>query len=257
MKSLIRLIFGLLRRQAFGLAILACAAVSFSYPEAFLQWGSVKLASLVVPAVQLIMLGMGTTVTLGDFIRVAKNPCTVAIGVFLQFLVMPAVGFLMAKMFGFSGELAAGCVLVGSVAGGTASNVIAYLAGANVALSVSMICCSTLLSPFATPLLMKFLAGQFVAIDATAMVVRGDVELVDVAKMNNRIAAVMLVPYPPGIPVTMGGEKMSGEASAIAEYLSAREDFENLFPGYEGDIHGITREERNGRTVFRTLCIKK
>jgi BASS family bile acid:Na+ symporter len=171
MKSLIRFIFGLLRRQAFGLAILACAAVSFSYPEAFLQWGSVKLASLVVPAVQLIMLGMGTTVTLGDFIRVAKNPCTVAIGVFLQFLVMPAVGFLMAKMFGFSGELAAGCVLVGSVAGGTASNVIAYLAGANVALSVSMTCCSTLLSPFATPLLMKLLAGQFVAIDATAMVV--------------------------------------------------------------------------------------
>ena len=171
MNSFMCFVFGLFRKQAFGLAILACAAVSFSYPGAFLQWGGVKLTSLVVPAVQLIMLGMGTTVTFGDFIRVVKNPWAVAIGVFLQFLVMPAVGFLMAKMFGFSGEIAAGCVLVGSVAGGTASNVIAYLAGANVALSVSMTCCSTLLSPFATPLLMKLLAGQFVEIDAAAMVV--------------------------------------------------------------------------------------
>ena len=67
----------------------------------------------------------------------------------------------------------------------------------------------------------------------------------------------MLVPYPPGIPVMMGGETVSGNAQAIADYLLAREEFENMFPGYEGDIHGITREERNGRTVFRTLCIKK
>jgi BASS family bile acid:Na+ symporter len=170
-KSSMYFLFGLLRRQAFGIAILACAAVSFSCPEAFLQWGGVKLTSLVVPAVQLIMFGMGTTVTPGDFVRVVKNPWAVAIGVFLQFLVMPTVGFLVARMFGFSGEIAAGCVLVGSVAGGTASNVIAYLAGANVALSVSMTCCSTLLSPFATPLLMKLLARQFVAIDAAAMMV--------------------------------------------------------------------------------------
>ena len=98
---------------------------------------------------------------------------------------------------------------------------------------------------------------EMLPVDAAHAVVRGDVELVDAAKMLNRTAAVMLVPYPPGIPVMMGGEKMSGEASAVADYLVAREDFENLFPGYEGDIHGITREERDGRTVFRTLCIKK
>jgi lysine decarboxylase/arginine decarboxylase len=55
----------------------------------------------------------------------------------------------------------------------------------------------------------------------------------------------------------MGGETVSGEAKAIAGYLLARENFENAFPGYEGDIHGITREQRHGRTVFRTLCIKK
>ena len=94
-------------------------------------------------------------------------------------------------------------------------------------------------------------------VDAANMVVRGNVELVDITELHNRIAAVMLVPYPPGIPVLMGGEVISGEARAIAEYLIAREAFENLFPGYEGDIHGITREVRDGRTVFRTLCIKK
>ena len=154
----------------FGLAILACAAVSFAFPSAFDTWGGVKLTKLVVPAIQVIMFGMGTTLTLGDFVRVAKCPWAVATGVFLQFLIMPFVGFLLAKSFGFSGELAAGCVLIGSVAGGTASNVIAYLAKANVALSVTMTCCSTLLSPLITPLMMKLLAGRFIEIDVWAMV---------------------------------------------------------------------------------------
>ena len=159
------------RGQAFGIAIIACAVVSFSFPSAFTTWGGVKLTALVVPAVQLIMFGMGTTLTLGDFVRVAKCPWAVAVGVFLQFLVMPFAGFLIARTLGFSGELAAGCVLIGSVAGGTASNVIAYLARANVALSVTMTCCSTLLSPLVTPLMMKLLAGRFVEIDAVRMMV--------------------------------------------------------------------------------------
>ena len=160
-----------LRRQAFGIAILACAAVAFAFPSAFMEWGGVKLMSLVVPAIQLIMFGMGTTLSVADFLRVAKRPWAVATGVFLQFLVMPIVGFLLAKGLGFSGELAAGCVLVGSVAGGTASNVVAFLARADVALSVTMTCCSTLLSPFVTPFAMKVLAGRFVEIDALKMMV--------------------------------------------------------------------------------------
>ena len=160
---------GILRNQAFGLSILVCAIVSYSFPSAFDAWFGVKLTKLVSPAIQVIMFGMGTTLTLADFMRVAKCPWAVAIGVFLQFLIMPFVGFSLALAFGFAGELAAGCVLIGSVAGGTASNVIAYLAKANVALSVTMTCCSTLLSPFVTPLLMKTLAGRFVAVDAKAM----------------------------------------------------------------------------------------
>ena len=170
-KSLIQALLTLIRRQAFGIAVLASAGVAFAFPSAFKEWGGVKLISLVVPAIQLIMFGMGTTLSLDDFLRVAKRPWAVATGVILQFLMMPLVGFLLAKSFGFSGELAAGCVLVGSVAGGTASNVITFLAKADVALSVTMTCCSTLLSPFLTPLAMKLLAGCFVKIDAMQMMV--------------------------------------------------------------------------------------
>ena len=166
-----RHVVSFLKGQAFGLAILACAAVAFAFPSAFKEWGGVKLITLVVPAIQIIMFGMGTTLSPDDFLRVAKRPWAVATGVFLQFLVMPLVGYLLAKGFGFSGELAAGCVLVGSVAGGTASNVIAFLAKADVALSVTMTCCSTLLSPFVTPLAMKVLAGRFVEIDTMGMMI--------------------------------------------------------------------------------------
>ena len=160
---------GFLRKQAFALAILGSAAVSFAFPDCFREWGGVKLTDLVVPAIQVIMFGMGTTLSLADFARIARRPWAVGIGVVLQFLVMPIVGFTLAKAFGFTGELAAGCVLVGCVAGGTASNVIAYLARADVALSVTMTCCSTMLSPFVTPVLMKVLAGRFIEIDALKM----------------------------------------------------------------------------------------
>ena len=162
---------GFLKRQSFGISVILCVVAACLWPASFDTWCGVKLLTLISPAIGLIMFGMGTTLTLDDFLRVAKMPVGVAVGVTLQFLVMPFVGFALAKLFGFDGELAAGIILVGSVAGGTASNVISYLAGANVALSVTMTCCSTLLSPFVTPLLMKLLAGQFVAVDAGAMMV--------------------------------------------------------------------------------------
>lgn len=164
-------IVGAVKRQAFGLAILACAAVAFAWPGGFGSWGGVTLTKTVTPAIQLIMFGMGTTLSLKDFTAVVKSPWAVAIGVGLQFVAMPLIGWLLAGAFGFSGELAAGLVLVGSVAGGTASNVVAYLAKANVALSVTMTCCSTLLSPFVTPLLMKLLAGRFIEIDAVKLMI--------------------------------------------------------------------------------------
>ncbi len=164
-------VLGFLKMQAFGLAIVLCASAAFAWPGAFTSWGGVKLVTLIVPAIQLIMFGMGTTLSLKDFLAVVRSPWAVLTGVVLQFVVMPLLGCLLACAFGFSGELAAGFVLVGSVAGGTASNVVAYLAKANVALSVTMTCCSTMLSPFVTPFLMKLLAGRFIEIDAMKLMI--------------------------------------------------------------------------------------
>lgn len=169
MDSRVAFFLDFLRRQAFGIAIILSALVACCWPSAFNVWFGKPLLKLISPTIGLIMFGMGTTLTLADFQRVAKMPVGVFVGVFLQFLVMPVVGFTLARLFGFDGELAAGVVLVGSVAGGTASNVISYLAKANVALSVTMTCCSTLLSPVLTPLLMKALAGRFVEVNAAAM----------------------------------------------------------------------------------------
>ena len=160
-----------IRRQAFGISILLCAALAFVRPNWFLDWGPVHLLNWVGPTIQLIMFGMGTTLGIRDFAQVMKAPWAVALGAFLQFTVKPLAGLLLAKAFGFDGELAAGIILIGSVAGGAASNVIAYLARANVALSVTMTCCSTLLSPFVTPFLMQRLAGQFVAIEPIPMMI--------------------------------------------------------------------------------------
>jgi lysine decarboxylase/arginine decarboxylase len=92
--------------------------------------------------------------------------------------------------------------------------------------------------------------------DAYHQVVRKNVEYVELQNMMGRIPAVMMVPYPPGIPIMMGGETMNDHARPIFDYLVARQDFENVFPGYESDIHGVERVERDGKKFFKTLCVK-
>ena len=96
----------------------------------------------------------------------------------------------------------------------------------------------------------------FTPADAYHHVVAGKVESVRLSELSGRIAAVMLVPYPPGIPILMGGEQVDDSARPILDYLLAREEFENAFPGYESDIHGVERERTGGKTFFRTLAIK-
>ncbi|MBQ9336835.1 MAG: hypothetical protein IJS14_06020 [Lentisphaeria bacterium] len=92
--------------------------------------------------------------------------------------------------------------------------------------------------------------------DAYRKVVLGEVETVELSRAAGRIQAVMMVPYPPGIPVIMGGEVFNEKAAPILDYLLARQDFEAAFPGYEGDIHGVERKTENGKTVFTTLCLR-
>lgn len=93
--------------------------------------------------------------------------------------------------------------------------------------------------------------------EAYHQVVRKNVEYVELEKMQGRVPAVMMVPYPPGIPIMMGGEVMNEKAAPIFEYLKLRQDFENAFPGYESDIHGIERDIRGEKKYFKTLCIKR
>ncbi|MFY7817951.1 MAG: bile acid:sodium symporter family protein [Akkermansiaceae bacterium] len=116
-----------------------------------------------------IMLGMGLTLRFADFREVLRQPKWISIGVGLQFLIMPASAFLCSKVFGLNKELALGLILVGCCPGGTASNVICYLARANVALSVLLTMCSTFIAVFLTPLLTQWLAGQLMPIDAWAL----------------------------------------------------------------------------------------
>jgi BASS family bile acid:Na+ symporter len=130
-----------------------------------MTWSGFNLGILIVPLIQIIMFGMGTTLCLADFGRVFKMPWPVFIGFVLQFTVMPLTGLALAKIFGFKAEIAAGVVLIGSCPGGVASNLMTYLAGGNVALSVTMTACSTLVSPLLTPFLMDKLAGQFIEIE--------------------------------------------------------------------------------------------
>jgi BASS family bile acid:Na+ symporter len=108
---------------------------------------------------------------LADFARVLKMPYAVLVGMVLQFSIMPLVGASLAAAFGFPSEVAAGVVLVGACPGGVASNLMTYLARGNVALSVTMTACSTLVSPVATPLAMKLLAGRYLEVEFTDMMV--------------------------------------------------------------------------------------
>jgi BASS family bile acid:Na+ symporter len=158
-----------LKSFAFTVWVFAFVAASMVYPSAFMTWFGVDLKILIVPLIQIIMFGMGTTLSVADFGRVFKMPWPVFVGFVLQFSVMPLTGFVLAKTFGFQAEIAAGIVLIGSCPGGVASNLMTYLAGGNVALSVTMTSCSTLVSPLMTPFLMQELAGQFIEINFMSM----------------------------------------------------------------------------------------
>ncbi len=153
-----------LRKTAFTAWVLTCVLVAFCFPQVFIRWGDFELNSLIVPLIQLIMFGMGATLAISDFTRILKMPRAVFIGIFLQFSIMPLLGFGLAKAFRFEPAIAAGVILIGSCPGGVASNLMTYLSKGNVALSVTMTACSTLIAPIMTPLLMSVLAGTMVEI---------------------------------------------------------------------------------------------
>ncbi len=158
-----------LKGLSFTMIILAMVGAAMYHPQYFQSYGEFKYSSLIIPLLQVIMFGMGTELSLKDFSNVVKMPRGIIIGVFGHYLIMPLVGFTIANVFDFPAEIAAGIILVGCCPSGLASNVMAYMANANLALSVSVTTISTLLAPFFTPLLMRLLGGNFVEIDFFAM----------------------------------------------------------------------------------------
>lgn len=149
--------------------IFTAVAAAMFYPKYFTSIGDFKFTQLVTPLLQLIMFGMGAQMSLGDFVGVIKMPKGVVVGVTAHYIIMPLVGFTIAHIFHFPPEIAAGIILIGVVPSGLASNVMSLLARANIALAVTIGAISTLLSPFITPLLMKWLAGQYVEVNFWSM----------------------------------------------------------------------------------------
>lgn len=155
---------------SFTIIIFAAVAAAMYYPGFFSEINGFDLKTLIVPLLIVIMFGMGTSMSLKDFAGVIKMPKGVLIGITCQFTIMPFVGFGLAYLTGLPPEIAAGIILVGSSPSGLASNVMSYISGANLALSLTLTAIATLLAPIITPFLMKLLADQLVPIDFWGMV---------------------------------------------------------------------------------------
>ena len=158
-----------LRGFAYTIMIFAAVTTALYYPAYFVDVNGFKLSRLITPLIQLIMFGMGTSMSLADFVGVVKMPKGVILGVVSHFVIMPLIGFTIASLSGFPPEIAAGIILIGCSPNGMASNVISYLAKANLALSITITAFSTMLAPFVTPMLMKVYAGALVDINMLDM----------------------------------------------------------------------------------------
>ena len=155
-----------LRSFQFTAWILAAVTCAMLHPAAFLHWGDFDLRNkwLTLLVVQTVMFGMGTQMSLRDFAGILQAPRGVLVGILCHFSVMPLVGWTLTKIFHFEPEIAAGVILIGSCSSGLASNVMAFIAKSNLALSVTVTAITTLVAPLATPLLMQLLARTLVEV---------------------------------------------------------------------------------------------
>jgi BASS family bile acid:Na+ symporter len=158
-----------LKAHSFTIWIFTGVAAAMYYPSYFQDLRGFDLNRLIVPLVQVIMFGMGTAMSVKDFAGVIKSPRGVLVGLGCQLTMMPMIAVILVWIFDFPAEVSAGVILIGSAPSGVASNVMAYIAKANLALSITLTAVATLLAPLTTPTLMKLLAGQLVPVDFFAM----------------------------------------------------------------------------------------
>ncbi|OTG69542.1 sodium transporter [Acinetobacter sp. ANC 4470] len=151
-------------QKTFALWVVLFAGIALIVPEAF-----VWLKVYIIWVLGIIMFGMGMTMTVDDFKGVLYSPKAVAIGVVAQFMVMPGLAYLLCQLFQLPPAIAIGVILVGCCPGGTASNVITYMAKGNTALSVACTSVSTILAPVLTPAIFYLLASQWIEINALSM----------------------------------------------------------------------------------------
>ena len=186
-----------------GVIVLLAAVLALSFPATF----SLIRPQVINPLLGVIMFGMGMTLKTDDFRVVFSHPRDVIIGCLAQFTVMPLLAWALARLFGLDEALTIGVMLVGCCPGGTASNVITYLARGDLALSVGMTGVSTLLAPVMTPLLVWLLAGKTVDVNVVAMFLS--------------ILWVVILPIVAGIVVKRLWPRLTTRATAYLPALSS------------------------------------
>lgn len=246
----------------FPLIIVAGAVWAYFFPAT-----AARLTPYVSPGLGFIMFTMGLTLQVQDFKRVAQRPVAVLIGVSAQYVIMPLVAFGLVHLLNLPTGIAIGVILVGCAPGGTASNVVAYLAKADVALSVTLTTVSTLLAPILTPLLVQALAGTLTQIDGGAMaasivttvvvpVVGGVVVRLLIPKVVDRLLPVL--PWVSTLGITLvvaalvpGSVEALQTAVAVVFVAVILHNLAGLFAGY-----WATRVAGSSAQVARTVSIE-
>ncbi len=248
--------------QLFPLWAVALSVLAYGFPQAF-----VPAREAIVPLLGVVMFGMGLTLTPANFAEVLRRPVVVGLGVMLQFLVMPLAAWLVGSGLGLAPQLVAGLVLVGACPGGTASNVICYLARGDVALSITLTTVSTLLAVVFTPALTWLYVGQMVPVPAGAMLlsivkivllpVAGGVLINRFAHDRLRrvrhvfplvsVAAIVLII---AVIVALNRDSLAGMGAAVAVAVVLHNAL-GLSAGY-----GLTRLFTCDRRTARTVAIE-
>ncbi len=248
--------------RLFPLWALLASAIAFVLPAPF-----AALKPSIAYLLGAVMFGMGMSLRLDHFRAVLRAPQLIGFGVLLQYALMPALAWLIAAALDLPPQLAAGLILVGAAPGGTASNVICYLAGGNVALSILVTGASTLLAVVATPLLTWFYVGERVPVPAGAMLVSvAQIVLVPVLlgvlintyahRYTRRLRAlfpllsVLIIVLIIAIIVALNGERLASLAGVLVLAV-ALHNGAGLAAGY-----GLTRAMGAGRRTARTLAIE-
>ncbi|TYR38017.1 bile acid:sodium symporter family protein [Sphingobacterium phlebotomi] len=195
--------------------IIVAVVAGMTFPDRILHVGEFDMRNkwLILVVIQLVMFGMGIQMKVQDFTRIGVSGKGVAIGLVTQFTIMPLVGFLLTRVFDFEPEIAAGVILIGCCSSGLASNVMAYIAKANLVLSVTVTALTTIAAPIMTPFMMKVYAGTMVEVGFMEMAM----EIIKI--MIVPIGAGLLHDYLKSAPRSV--YKAIGRASAILLLLLA------------------------------------